>query len=204
MKQKARPMKSIKRLIYLVILIYPLMLNAQVSHEYGPSQHYPFGRPNPKAPAQITDYAPMIGVCDCSSVSRKPDQTWADPVQMTWTFKYIMNGMAVQDETIKADGGHSGSIRQYIADSARWFVHYYSSPGATPVLPAWEGNRNEKENQIVLFKDSPAPNGMAGDYRLTFSEMTEDGFKWVGEWVDKSRSVVFPTWRIECKKRKLP
>lgn len=197
-------MKSIKLLVYVVILISPLVLTAQVSHEYGPSKKHPFGQPNPKAPKQITDYAAMIGVCDCISIPRKPDQTWADPVQMTWTFKYIMNGMAVQDETIKADGGHSGSIRQYIADSARWFVHYYSSPGATTVLPAWEGSKDSEANKIVLYRDSPAPNGTAGDYRLTFSEISEDGFKWVGEWVDKSRTVVFPTWKIDCKKRKLP
>lgn len=180
------------------------MVNAQEYNQYEPSKKNPYGQPNPKAPAQIIDYALMIGTCDCSSQSRNPDQTWADPVPMTWTFKYIMNGMAVQDETLKADGAHSGSIRQYRADSARWFVHYYSSASPTPILPAWEGNKREKEHKIVLYRDSPAPNGTAGDYRLTFSEITQDGFKWIGEWVDKTESVVFPTWKIDCKKRKAP
>jgi len=169
---------------------------------YEVSKKNPFGLPNPAAPAQIKDYADLIGTCDCTSQSRNADQTWADPIPMTWTFKYIMNGMAVQDETIKSDGAHSGSIRQYHADSARWYVHYYATSGIPPVLPAWEGNMTVEKDKMVLYKDSPAPNGTPGKYRLTFSEISKKGYKWVGEWVDKAETVVFPTWKIDCKRSK--
>jgi len=55
---------------------------------------------------------------------------------------------------------------------------------------------------MVLYKEQKAPNGMAGFYKITFSEMTEDGFKWSGDWVNPDESIVYPTWKIECIKRK--
>ena len=112
-----------------------------------------------------------------------------------------MNGMAVQDETLKSDGRHSGSIRQFIADSSRWYVHYYSAAGPTTVLSAWEGNKKD-EKTIVLYRERKAPNGMDGYYRLTFYDISKTGYKWVGEWVDKTEKIIFPTWKIECVKAK--
>ncbi|MCF7561104.1 hypothetical protein L3X39_10695 [Sabulilitoribacter multivorans] len=141
----------------------------------------------------------MIGECHCKSTARKQDGTWAGEIDMIWRFKYIMNGMAVQDETLKADGGHSGSIRQFNADSSKWYVHYYSSKGIPKILPAWEGEK--KEDKIVLYREQKAPNGMDGSYRLTFYDMSETGYKWIGEWVDKSETVVYPTWKINCTRK---
>ncbi len=167
-------------------------------YEYAATAEYPYGRVNPEAPKELTDFAPLIGKCHCQSYSRKQDKTWADPVKMTWTFKYIMNGMAVQDETLKEDGAHSGSIRQFVADSSMWYVHYYSTSSFPKVLPSWQGEK--KEGKIVLYREQKAPNGYDGFYRLTFSEMTEQGFNWIGEWVDKSETYVYGTWKIICKK----
>tara|TARA_R110002073_G_scaffold72537_1_gene177642 strand:- start:672921 stop:673460 length:540 start_codon:yes stop_codon:yes gene_type:complete len=178
------------------------MLSAQQNTNalYEASNAYPYGRINPKAPKEVADYAPLIGICDCTSQSRNADQTWAKPVKMTWKFKYIMNGMAVQDETLKEDGKHSGSIRQYSKDSAQWNVHYYASATVPTRLPTWTGNK--KEDDIVLYRAQKAPNGLDGFFRLTFFEISTNGFNWVGEWVDKTEKIVFPTWKIQCVKRK--
>ncbi|MDH7446793.1 hypothetical protein [Aquimarina sp. 2201CG14-23] len=180
------------------ILSFPIIIIAQKN--YGISPEFPYGQANPEAPEQIKDFESMIGICDCKSVVRKKDQSWADPINMTWTFKYIMNGMAIQDETIKEDGGHSGSIRQFIADSSKWYVHYYSSKGPTTSLPVWEGNK--KDDKIVLYKEQKAPNGMEGNYRLTFYDMSNTGYKWIGEWVDTSEKIIYPTWKIACVRKK--
>ncbi len=185
---------------YLIILLLLSSFSMVSQYEYEPSDDYPFGIANPKAPQQIKDFEPMIGLCDCKSQSRNQDGSWAEPIDMTWRFKYIMNGMAVQDETLKVDGAHSGSIRQFSIDSSKWYVHYYSSNGTPKTLPAWEGNK--KDNKIVLYKEQKAPNGTDGFYRLTFYDMSKTGYKWIGEWVDKTESVTYPTWKIECLKRK--
>ncbi len=186
------------QLVLLLILLSYSIVSGQ--GEYEPSKDYPFGQPNPKAPKEILDYGPLIGICDCVSKTRNKDQTWAEPNAMTWEFKYIMNGMGIQDQTIKNDGKHSGSIRQFIPDSSKWYVHYYSSATPTTVLSTWEGNKND--NKIILYREQKAPNGMEGFYKINFYDINSNGFKWLGEWVNKDETFSFPTWKIECKKRK--
>ena len=176
------------------------MCQEHSKYAYEPSAENPFGLPNPDAPRQIKDFEQLIGECECESIARKQDQTWGDTLTMIWRFKYIMNGYAIQDETLKPDGIHSGSIRQYNVDSARWYVHYYSGNAAPGTLPAWEGTKTE-ENTIRLYRPSKAPNGMDGYYRITFYDISKDGFNWLGEWVNMEETIVFPLWYIYCEKR---
>jgi len=173
---------------------------ADTTYEYEPSKKHPFGLPHPEAPQQIKDFDPLIGECNCQSIARNPDQTWGDTLSMIWRFKYIMNGFGVQDETLKPDGVYAGSIRQYNIDSAKWYVHSYSSNSAPNTLPAWEGEKTG-ENTIRLYRPNKAPNGMDGFYRITFYDIGREGFNWLGEWVDTSEAIVFPLWKIFCKKR---
>ncbi|MEL6559898.1 MAG: hypothetical protein AAFQ94_17040 [Bacteroidota bacterium] len=188
------------RKTFLAIALFIIQYQLMAQYSYEPSEAYPYGRLNPEAPEQTADFGPMIGVCDCQSELRNADQSWGAATDMTWKFRYIMNGLAVQDETLKPDGSHSGSIRQYNADSARWYVHYYASAAVTNPLSSWEGNL-EESGDIVLYREQKAPNGMDGFYRLTFYHITEEGFDWVGEWVNVDETIAFPTWKISCKKR---
>ena len=192
---------KIKLIIIIPIFFTITSINGQnFDYSYEPNTENPFGLPNPDAPPQIIDWAEMIGECDCKSVARNPDQSWADTVNMEWRFKYIMNGMAVQDETLKEDGLNSGSIRQFIPDSSKWYVHYYSSGSPTVSLPVWEGTKNENGN-IILYNEQKAPNGMDGFYKITFSEISNSGFNWLGEWVNKAETFSYPTWKIFCTKK---
>lgn len=177
----------------------------KMDFKYDATKKNPFGLVNPDAPKEIKDWAPLIGECECISEARKTDGTWLKPAPMIWRFKYIMNGMAVQDETLKPDGIHSGSIRQYDTDSATWYVHYYSNSKPLPAqLPAWKGGKTD-DGKIILFKDQTAPNGMKGLYRITFYDIKEEGFKWVGEWTTLDQTTyVYPTWKIDCTKKKKP
>ncbi|WP_420575695.1 hypothetical protein [Ekhidna sp.] len=186
-----------KTITYLLFSLFTIHALAQ--YDYEPSSKNPFGSPNPNGPEELNDWKLLIGQCTCKSVSRIDQNTWADTVMMTWTFKYIMNGMAVQDETLKKDGAHSGSIRQFNSDSSKWYVHYYSSSSAVTKLPSWEGSKKEN-GHIILYREQPAPNGNPGYYRLTFSNISEEGYDWVGEWVNEAETFAYPTWKIFCKK----
>jgi hypothetical protein len=188
-----------KQLTNLLLLVSFTVFS---QYNYEPSKAFPFGQPNPEAPQQITDYQAMIGTCNCTSTRINPDGTWTEPENIIWSWKYIMNGMAVQDETLKPDGSNSGSIRQYIVDSSRWYVHWYSSKTPSTTFPTWEGNKKENGN-IVLYKEQAAPNGTEGFFRLTFYDISKSGYKWVGEWVDKSETIVFPTWKINCTRKEI-
>ena len=180
----------------ILFLTCTLMLNAQF--EYDASPEFPYGRANPEAPEQMKDYADLIGECKCKSTLRNQDGTWAEPVDMIWRFKYIMNGFGVQDETLKADGAHSGSIRQYSTEDGNWRVHFYANKSSAPTLPTWEGKKTE--GKMVLYREQKAPNDMDGFYKLTFYDISEAGYKWIGEWVNKDESIVYPTWKIDCKR----
>ncbi|MBK8503541.1 MAG: hypothetical protein IPL46_15815 [Saprospiraceae bacterium] len=61
----------------------------------------------------------MIGVCDCQSSAHDSDGSWANTPNITWSFKYIMDGKAVQDETLNPDASHTGKIRQYNQEKTR-------------------------------------------------------------------------------------
>ncbi|NJB72689.1 ketosteroid isomerase-like protein [Saonia flava] len=185
------------RTLYSFLVSMLVYTGSSAQYNFEPSIEHPYGIPNPEAPQEVLDYTALIGECNCKSIARKADQTWAEPVDMIWRFKFIMNGMAVQDETLKADGKHSGSIRQFIPDSTKWYVHYYSSGAPTTILPVWEGNKN-KDGEIVLYKEQKAPNGTDGFYRLTFSNISSEGYNWIGEWVSKDKSIIYPTWKINC------
>ena len=183
----------------LILLTTCCLFSVQAQYEYEPNDEYPFGRINPEAPKEVSDFAALIGECKCKSVARIDQNTWADSVDMIWRWKYIMNGWGVQDETLKADGTHSGSIRQFNADSSSWYVHYYSNATPLPTLSSWEGGM--KGDNIVLYKDQTSPGGIDGYYRLTFSNISNKGFNWVGEWVTKDEtSFIYPTWKIFCKR----
>lgn len=109
---------------YLTILFTLVTITLYSQPDYSASSQYPFGQLNPDAPKKLSDFKELIGLCDCKSQSRNQDGTWAKEISMTWTFKYIMNGMGIQDETIKEDGKHSGSIRQFDIKNNHWKVYY--------------------------------------------------------------------------------
>lgn len=188
-------MKSL-RILLVLIATYGTAFSQSTTYEATEAQ--PYGKPNPEASEKLLDFSPMIGTCDCLSETRKQDQSWNEPVKMIWRFKYIMNGLAVQDEVFSEGNRYAGSIRQVIED--KWYVHYYSSQSPSKVLPAWEGELTD--NKIVLYREQKAPNGMEGFFRITFYDMSDNGFKWIGEWVDTNEKIVYPTWKINCKKRK--
>ena len=160
------------KLICAIALLASCLVFSQ--QEYEPTDDYPFGRPNPEAAEQVKEFGPMIGLSDCESTMRKPDGTWDKTLNMVWKFRYILNGHGVQDETWIEDGKSAGSIRQFIADSNKWYVHYYSNKFPSTTLPAWEGTR--ADGKIVLYRDQKAPNGMDGKYKITFYDFTDEGY----------------------------
>ncbi|WP_338813690.1 DUF4440 domain-containing protein [Bernardetia sp. Wsw4-3y2] len=194
-------MKTNTLVSFFILLLFSISIcKAQSTYKNEPSLENQYGTPNADAPKEILDYADLIGKCNCKSVSRINQTEWSDTVAMTWEFKYIMNGMAIQDQTLKADGKHSGSIRQFNSDSSRWYVHYYSSSVAIPIMSVWEGNKNE-QGDIVLYKNQPSPTGAAGFYKIVFSNISKESFDWTGAWVSKDESIIYPTWKIFCKKQ---
>lgn len=182
----------------LFVLVFTIPIHLIAQYTFAPSNDHPYGLPNPDAPSAMADFAPMIGSNTCASETRNPDGTWSQPEEMLWQFKYMMNGMAIQDESLKPDGTSSGSIRQYSQDSSEWIVHWYSNGSVPTTLPSWKGSK--EGDSIMLYRPQQAPNGADGFFRLTFYNIQEESFDWVGEWVNPEETIVYPTWKISCTK----
>ena len=191
-------MKRILALCLILICFNCAIVLAQ-NYQHTSTEASPYGSWNPDAPEELKDFESLIGTCDCKSVNRNQDGTWRDTVSMSWTFKYVMDGKAVMDETLKEDGGHTMSIRQYNADSSKWYVTFFASNSVSPSPSTWAGGKTDDD--IVLYLDQKAPNGMDGYSRLTFYNISKKGFKWKGEWVDRQETINFPFWLIDCTKR---
>ncbi|MEO0572522.1 MAG: hypothetical protein AAF039_12520 [Bacteroidota bacterium] len=189
--------------IYFHLFIFILIVfqaRAQSDFLYEPSASHPYGLPNPNAPENIKDWEELIGECECESFTFQKDRTWSEPVKAIWRFKYIMNGTAVQDESLKSDGIHAGSIRQFDSEGASWNVHYYSASAAPQDLQSWNGKRDG--DKIELYNEQKAPNGMDGFYKIAFTDISRQGFNWLGQWVSPDESIKFPLWKINCIKTK--
>ena len=185
-------------LLSVLLLIYGAL--AAQPGQYEPSDKNPFGLKNPDAPPQLSDYDKLIGTSICKSINRNLEGVWQDTVSMKWTFRYIMDGTAIEDVTIKDDGAHGMSIRQYRPDSAKWYVTYFSRNNPPNVASVWSGNATES-GEILLEKNQSAPNGLKGISQLKFSKINEEGFNWEGSWIGIDTAIVFPFWRIHCVKK---
>ena len=171
--------------------------------EYEPSAAHPFGRPNPAAPPELADFAFMIGRNDCTDSRRQPNSDdWVEG-ERTWDAQYTMNGFAIID-TGGSGGAANGNMRVYDPATSQWQVTFFSMPAYSSGV--WAGGRVDAPDTaagyvLVLKQDIPAPGTQfAGDSTLTFSEISDSGFEWRGEWISKDGSVIYPFRRISCRK----
>ena len=188
--------------IAILMATFSFDLKAGNDYQFAPSTQHPFGKINTEAAEQLKDYEKLIGISHCKSSKRNKVQEWDAEIDMIWKFEYILNGLAVQDTTLKSDGTHSGSIRLYDKENQHWQIHYFSSVVNSKAqnLQMWTGGK--KGSDLVYYRENKAPNGMDGFYRLTFKDISDDGFNWAGEWVDFKETMSYPTWKISCKKQK--
>ncbi len=63
----------------------------------------------------------------------------------------------------------------------------------------WKGGM-EDENMVLRQTQKAPGTDFDGFSRLTFSNISGQGFDWTGEWVSIDGSVVFTFWRLQCTK----
>ena len=173
-----------------------LELSREGALSYEPSTRYPFGRPHPDAPAELQQFAFMVGKNDCTEERLDNASGEWIPGTRTWDAHYFINGNAIRDSG-RSGSATNGNIRIFDTASGQWHVTYFS----TPVYGSGVWSGGLVEDRLELEQPQKAPGtDLDGINRLTFFNMTDSSLDWKGEWVSLDGSAVFPYWRISCEK----
>ncbi len=162
---------------------------------YEPSEAYPFGRKNPNAPRELSQFEFMIGISDCQDSIRNPNGSWIS-FPSIWKAKYFLNGMAIQDNYFNPQNPTS-NLRLFDPKSKTWKVTYVQI-NRGHFVGTWEGRK--EENKIILKREQKTRDGDTVLNRLTFYNISKSGYDWVSEIISPDGSVQ-ANWKQSCKKR---
>src|SRR6266436_2656221 len=94
-----------------------------------------FGKPNPKAPGALSQFAFLIGRWQCEAKVRSANGEW-QTFQATWLGRFILDGYAIADEYRMT--GPSGelivlgmNLRTYDASKQRWNMKWLNALAGT-------------------------------------------------------------------------
>jgi Protein of unknown function (DUF1579) len=147
-----------------------------------------FGKLNQNAPAELSQFAFLIGDWTFEAKVKMPDGQ-SRPFKGTWRGRYILDGFAISDEYRMSD--LSGklivlglNLRSYDANKQTWNIKWLNAlTGAwTNLAPsALGGVRSDGQSIIYAFKEM-APLDTAHRYtRVTYTKVSETQFTWRGE-----------------------
>lgn len=193
---------AITILVQLVLSLLAISVSAGEERSenlaYEPSIEHPYGQRNPEAPEQLEQFAFMIGQNDCTDERLNNATGEWDSGTRSWDAYYYMNGYAIRD-TGRSGGTTNANIRLYDVAAQEWIVTFFSMPAYG--TGTWRGGM-EGDNMVLRLPQKAPGTDIDGFSRLTFSNISDSGFNWDGEWVSSDGSVVFPFWRIRCTKRR--
>ncbi len=185
----------------LILFVVPLIAcqidaSRELTQLYDPNDEYPFGRKNPAAPVELSQFHFMVGQNDCEEQRlNNVSGEWVAGIR-SWDAHYYMNGYAIRDGGASATSTN-GNIRIFDPSEKQWNVTFFSMPAYSSGV--WKGVK--EGGNIVLKQAQKAPGtDFDGFSTLTFSNISAAGFDWSGEWISEDGSVVFPFWRVQCRK----
>jgi hypothetical protein len=151
---------------------------------HAPSPAFPFGRPHPEAPAELQQFAFMIGEFDCVDELRQRDGSRVR-FRAIWNARYFLNGMGIQDE-YWTPRFYTSNIRIYDPDTDQWQVTFFRMPGYQSGV--WQGRQ---EGDALIMRNGGRTSGPG----LTFYNISREGFDWHSGGDD-------PGWTSSCTRRR--
>jgi hypothetical protein len=182
-----------------LILVVCLSVSAPKAEEpeiqmgYDPSPAYPHGRLHPNAPPQTVQFAFMLGEFDCTDSVRSADGGWS-LFPAIWNANYFLNGHGIQDQYWSPRFSTS-NIRIFDSKSGAWKVTFFKKPGYGSGV--WTGKKEDKN--MVMRQTNTSPDGTTAESRLTFHNISNDGFDWVAERVTEKETRA--SWKSSCRRR---
>ncbi len=137
------------------------------------------GSLNPKAPSETEQFSFAIGEWSCKTRGMKPDGTIEESRPATWTFYYILDGWAIQDDWVseQADGSrfHGTNIRSFNPQTAKWDNRWLSQHGLE-----WKYYESEQVGSTMVMTGGEGKDRQGRDFidRNTFHDITWNSWKW--------------------------
>jgi hypothetical protein len=163
-------------------------------------------KPNPAAPAALSDFSFLIGQWRFDATFRSPSgqsQTFGG----TWSGRYILDGYAIADEykMFGPDGKiivHGMNFRVYDVGKQLWNIKWLNArQGTWTDLTSEEfgGAKVDGKSVSYIFRE---PAGASGDWqaiytRATYTSVSPMLFTWCGEKSD-DRTSWTEFMRVEC------
>ena len=192
------------KIIVLVIMLLSLQLvntpaqtaaasasPPEVQTTYEPTPAFPYGRLNPEAPPETKEFAFMIGEFDCVDQIRDAKTGKWLVFPAIWNARYFLNGHGIQDQ-YWSPRFFTSNIRIFNVKKKRWIVTFFQMPNYNS-SPPWVG---QKKGDDLVMKKGDNKTGS----RLTFHNIKDWGFDWVGERLIDGRAT--PFWKSSCKRRR--
>jgi hypothetical protein len=142
----------------------------------------PYGKPNPKAPPELSQFAFLIGSWRCEVCVKGTDGAW-QRYEATWVGRYILDGYVIADEyRMTNELGelvvHGMNFRSYHVTNKSWMMRWLDATRSSWVeLGSERLGGVQVSPETITFKlvDLFAPDAIS---RVTFSNMSADHFTW--------------------------
>lgn len=163
-----------------------------------------YGKPNPNAPQELSQFAFLIGKCRCDAKLKLENGEWEN-LQATWTGRYILDGYVIEDEfrMTKPTGELlvlGINLRSFDVKKKTWTMKWLNAVAGTWVdLGPDElgGVRADGRSISYSFKE---PIGSHAFTRATYGNFSENHFTWRGEISDDGKTwdefLVIEAYRI--------
>ncbi|MEQ8768568.1 MAG: hypothetical protein RL885_31975 [Planctomycetota bacterium] len=162
--------------------------------KFDPSDEHPHGRPHPDAPPELAQFDFMIGEFEATDQFLQRDGTWLTS-KGVWNASYFLNGLGIQDR-YENQQFVTSNIRIFDPDASVWKVTFFKMPGYASGV--WEGKK--EGDRMVMRQFNERPDGTQAESRLTFFDITEEGYEWQSENIVDGQSLV--TWKSSCRRVK--
>jgi hypothetical protein len=150
-----------------------------------------FGKINPNAPAELSQFAFLIGKWRCQAKVRSGERDW-QTLQAEWIGRYLLDGHAIADEYRMTDS--SGKLivlgmnfRSYNAAKHTWNIKWLNAlSGAwTDLAPSKLGGVHFDGQSIsYAFKEPVAEHRWT---RATYTSLSDTHFTWRGDKSDDAK-----------------
>jgi hypothetical protein len=141
-----------------------------------------YGKPNPKAPPELSQFAFIIGEWRCDVRVKGEDGTW-QTYRATWVGRYILDGYVIADEYRMTNQAgdvivQGMNFRSYNVATRTWVMRWLDATRSFWVELGPEELGGVRVNPgTITFNliDRFAPDAMS---RVTFSDISANQFTW--------------------------